>query len=116
MIGLDNLMKRKGVLAAGQFSSDGKVVRATGELSKAQMEQVALVCSLQQRDVEMSSLDLSSATEMDWEGSGGWVLWSGRYALCVSGDTGVIVEASKADFNQLMVDLYGPPAGGTPLM
>ena len=44
------------------------------------------------------------------------MLWSGRYALCVSGDTGVIVEASKADFNQLMVDLYGPPAGGTPLM
>jgi roadblock/LC7 domain-containing protein len=116
MIGLDNLMKRKGVIAAGQFSSDGKVVRAAGDLSTSQMEQVALLCSLQERDADLSGRGMSDATGLNWDGLNGWMVWSGQYALCVSGDTGVIVEASKADFNQLMVDLFGQPAGGMPLM
>ncbi len=115
MIGLDRLMKQKGVIAAGQFSSDGEVIRAEGKLTAAQMKQVALLCSLQTRDSLQSGQELSAATGLDWEGLNGWVVWSGKHAICVSGDTGVIVEASKADFNQIMVDLFGPPAGGTPV-
>jgi roadblock/LC7 domain-containing protein len=115
MIGLDKLMKRKGVVAAGQFSSEGKVVRAVGDLSPQQMEQVALLCVLQSKDAKVSSSELSQATGLSWEGLNGWVIWSGKYALCVSDRTGVIVEAARADFNQLMVDLYGPPAGGMPV-
>jgi roadblock/LC7 domain-containing protein len=114
MIGLDRLMDRRGVVAAGQFSPDGKVVRAVGSLSKDQMEAVARSCANLEKQAWIAATELRDTTKLDWGNLNGWVLWSGKLALCVSGDTGVFVEAGKADFNQLMVDLYGPPSGEHP--
>ena len=114
MIGLDRLLDRRGVLAAGQFSPEGKMVRAVGSLSHEKMEQVAEVCGVHQRNAQDAAGKLGRITSLDWGHLNGWVIWAGKLALCVSGDTGVVVEAAKADFNQLMVDLFGPPAGEHP--
>ena len=114
MIGLDRLLDRRGVLAAGQFSPEGEVVRAVGSLSHEQMEKVAEVCGVHQLHAEDTAAKLARITGLDWSHLNGWVIWAGKLALCVSGNTGVFAEASKADFNQLMVDLFGPPAGEHP--
>ena len=115
MIGLDRLIERKGVLAAGQFSKDGTVLRAVGDMDKEEMKKVAAICLGHAGSAEKTVKDLDAGTSLEWSSLDGWVVWGGRYALCVSGDVGVIVESSKADFNQLMVDLFGPPAGGKPI-
>lgn len=114
MIGLDRLMERKGVLAAGQFAPDGRLLRAVGELSREEMEKVAATCASHEKNSWRAATDLQEGTNLKWGNLNGWVLWAGNLALCVSGDTGVFVEASKADFNQLMVDLFGPPSGEHP--
>jgi len=114
MIGLDRLMERKGVVAAGQFSHDGRVVRAVGDLSKEEMEKVALTCAIHEKNSWKTATDLREDTHLDWGNLNGWVLWAGKLALCVSGTTGVFVDAAQADFNQLMVDLFGPPSGEHP--
>jgi roadblock/LC7 domain-containing protein len=114
MIGLDRLMERKGVLAAGQFTHDGRVIRAVGDLSREEMKTVALTFALHEKNSWKAATDLKEGTRLEWGNLHGWVLWAGNLALCVSGDTGVFVEASKADFNQLLVDLFGPPSGEHP--
>jgi roadblock/LC7 domain-containing protein len=114
MIGIDRLMERRGVLAVGQFSHDGRVIRAVGDLSREEMESVALTCALHEKNSWKAATDLREGTSLEWGNLHGWVLWAGNLALCVSGDTGVFVEASKADFNQLLVDIFGPPAGEHP--
>ncbi len=112
MIGLDRLLERDGVVAAGQFAEDGSVVRCVGELDADAMERVARICATHHQGAKEATEQLDQGTPLAWSGLNGWVLWGGDYALCVSGNTGVFVEATRADFNQLMTDLFGPPAAG----
>ncbi|MBW1806679.1 MAG: DUF2173 family protein [Deltaproteobacteria bacterium] len=112
MIGLDRLMEKDGVVAAGQFAEDGSVVRAVGQLNPEEMKRVAKICAEHSRGAQAMTDELDKETPLEWKGLNGWVLWGGKYALCVSGDTGVFVESTRADFNQLLVDLFGPPAAG----
>jgi len=114
MIGLDRLLNRRGVVAAEMFTEDGRIVRAAGALPKDEMERLARLCARHQRAARDIVAGLDLGTELDWGHLNGWVLWAGRYALCASGDTVALVEAAKADFNQLQVDLFGPPAGEHP--
>lgn len=115
MIGLDRLMKQPGVIAAGQFTSDGQVERSVGALSADELEKVARACVAADAQARATAQALDEASPLDWGSLNGWVLWGAKHALCVSGNTGVIVEATKADFNQLLVDLFGPPAAGMPI-
>jgi len=110
MMGLNQLMKREGVVAAGQFSDDGRVLSAVGELSRKEMQEVARACARHQRGAMDTAVELDLATPLNWHHLNGWVLWAGDLALVVSGETGVFVEATKADFNQLLLDLFGPDA------
>jgi len=115
MIGLDRLLEKPGVLAAGQFSQDGKMERGVGQLDKEQMEQVAAICK---RSVDMLRSvvgDLDETTGMPWKELTGWVVMGGNLALCVSDDGGVIVDTRRVDFNQILVDLFGPTAGEVPV-
>jgi roadblock/LC7 domain-containing protein len=114
MIGLEKLMQRDGVIAAGQFTHDGRVVRAQGNLSEEEMESVARTCAVHERNSWSAATDLREETHLEWGSLNGWVLWAGRLALCVSGTTGVFVDTSKADFNQLLADLSALGSGYHP--
>ena len=114
MIGLDRLMERPGVVAAGQFSEKGEVKRAVGGLTADQMAEIARLCVANEEAAAETVDELNSVTDLNWKGLNGWVIWGGEYALAVSGDTGVFVDATRADFNQLITDLFGPPAAGMP--
>jgi roadblock/LC7 domain-containing protein len=114
MVGLDRLLEQEGVVAAGQFTHDGRVLRAVGDLSKEEMERVAQTCALHEKHSWCAATDLKEDTHLEWGNLNGWVIWAGKFALCVSGTTGVFVEASKADFNQILVDLFGPESAYHP--
>ena len=42
----------------------------------------------------------------------GWTVWGSKYSVVVMGNTRVFVETSRADYNQLMIDLAGSEATG----
>jgi len=115
MIGLDSFLDKPGVLAAGQFSAEGEMVRGVGKLDKEQMEHVAEICKRAANTLGSLTGELETATGMPWNELSGWVLMGGNLALCVTSDAGVIVDSRRADFNQILVDLFGPPAGGVPV-
>ncbi|MBN2225803.1 MAG: DUF2173 family protein [candidate division Zixibacteria bacterium] len=112
MIGLDRIMERKGVIAAGQFSEDGKVIRAVGNMSDDMMTFTAQMCSKQTKSLEISINQFSRASNMEWRPLVGWAVWAGQYAIVVMGNTGIFVDPKYADLNQLMVDLLGSEATG----
>jgi roadblock/LC7 domain-containing protein len=111
VIGLDRLMKIRGVMAAGQFSEDGSITRQVGELP-GDMVESAEPCVRQNHASEDFLSSLNKKSERDWGAMVGWVVWGSKYSVVAVGNTRVFVETKRADLNQLMVDLYGSEATG----
>ncbi len=115
MIGLDRLMEKPGVVAAGQFDERGNIIRKIGDIPDEAREKIAHFLANNSKAMETLAIDLADLTGSEWTPMNGWVLWGGKYALCVMHSTCLVVEAARADFNQLMVDLFLPEAtGGKP--
>ena len=89
MIGLDRLMKIKGVIAAGQFSDDGKVIRAAGALSAEAMAQTAQMCSSQKRRLETEVERYGEISAMNWAPLVGWAVWAGTHTIVVVGNMSI---------------------------
>ncbi len=106
MIGLDRLLKKPGVIAAGQFSEDGLAVRAIGDVTQEQMNQVAQICADLNLNMQQKAKSLDAKTNLPWGDLHGWALMAGELALLVAGDTGVFVKANEAEFNDLFIGLY----------
>jgi roadblock/LC7 domain-containing protein len=111
MIGLDRLMKVKGVVAAGQFSDDGDVIRIVGELPEDLMER-AEPCIRQTLASREFLKSLQNQLPRDFGSLIGWTVWGSKYSIVVVGNTRVFVETSRGDYNQLMIDLAGSEATG----
>jgi len=111
MIGLDRLMKIEGVVAAGQFSEDGKVIRKVGELPDDLMESAEL-CVRQNQTCRDFLNSLNAKLPREYGSLVGWTVWGSRYSIVVIGNTRVFVKTSRGDYNQLMVDLAGSEATG----
>lgn len=117
MIGLDRLMKIPGVVAAGQFSSEGKIIRKLGDIPDNVREQVAQMNAEQTKNLNTKAEILGQLTGFEWTPMAGWMMWGSKYALCVVHNNCVIIESKHADLNQLMVDLFcSEPTGGNPLL
>ena len=111
MIGLDRLMRIKGVVAAGQFSEDGKVIRKVGELPEDLLESAEL-CANQNRASSEFLNDLNNKLPRKYGSLVGWTVWGSKYSVVVVGNTRVFVETGRGDYNQLMIDLAGSEATG----
>jgi roadblock/LC7 domain-containing protein len=111
MIGLDRLMKIEGVVAAGQFSEDGKVIRKVGDLPEDLMESAEL-CVRQNQACHNFLGSLNGQSSREYGSLVGWTVWGSKYSVVVVGNTRVFVETSRGDYNQLMVDLIGSEATG----
>ncbi len=105
MIGLDRLIKKPGVIAAGQFDDNGDIKRAVGEMPDEAKKIFAQVAKDNEQLFKKQCELLSKEIAPEWQPYTGWAMWSGKYAFCIVGRTGVVVEINKADFNQLMIDL-----------
>lgn len=111
MIGLDRLMEVDGVVAAGQFSDDGEVIRKVGELPEDLVTNAGL-CVRQGQNARQFLSSLDARSEREWLPLIGWVVWGGKYSVVVVGNTRVFVETARGDFNQLLIDLAGTEATG----
>jgi len=111
MIGLDRLMKIEGVVAAAQFSEDGKVIRKVGELPEDIMESAELCVRQNQASRDFLG-SLNKKLPREYGSLVGWAVWGSKYSVVVMGNTRVFVETSRADYNQLMIDLAGSEATG----
>jgi len=116
MIGLDRLMKMPGVIAAGQFDSDGKIKRSDGVVSEEMMRVASLIAAKINKTLSYESKNLEKVGGINWKGLNGWAFWTGKYSLCVMNNTGLIVETTKANFNEILVNLIGEgPTGAKPM-
>jgi len=111
MIGLDRLMEVEGVVAAGQFTMTGEVIRKVGKLPEDLMTSAAL-CVQQDDNARQFLTTLDGRSKREWLPLVGWVVWGGKYSVVVVGNTRVFVETARGDFNQLMINLAGSEATG----
>ena len=111
MIGLDRLMKIEGVVAAGQFSEDGNVIRKVGDLPEDLMESAEL-CVRQNQASSDFLKSLNDQLPREYGSLVGWTVWGSKYSVVVVGNTRVFVKTSRGDYNQLMIDLAGSEATG----
>ncbi len=112
MIGLDRLIELKGVIAAGQFTPAGGIVRAVGDVPQDEMEIAARLCADITHRLQQSMDEHAEASSINWRPLVGWAVWSGSYTIFVMGNTGVFVDPKYADLNQLQIDLLGSDATG----
>jgi roadblock/LC7 domain-containing protein len=107
MIGLDRLMKIRGVVAAGQFSESGKVIRKAGLIADELINETAKMCAYQNQKLDELTKLFEIKSKMEWQPLIGWAVWAGRYVVVVMGNTGLFIESKHADLNELMVNLLG---------
>ncbi len=112
MIGLDRLIKIKGVVAAGQFSDTGKVIRKVGVIADEIIEETAKICAYQNQKLNELTKFFEIKATMEWQPLIGWAVWAGKYVVVVMGNTGVFIESKHADLNELIVDLLGTEPTG----
>jgi len=104
-------MEVKGVVAAGQFSEDGQVIRKVGEIPEDLMESAEL-CVNQNRASSEFLNALNNKLPREYGSLVGWIVWGSKYSVVVVGNTRVFVETNRGDYNQLMIDLAGSEATG----
>lgn len=103
MTTLDNLLKLKGVVAAGEFTADGKLIDYKDKMgmSPEMAAMAAQFCATVTMNFNTLAGAFSQLSKMNWEPQQGWMYAGGDYTVAVGGNKGVFVDSAKADFNQL---------------
>ena len=103
MANLDELMKINGVVAAGEFTPDGKLVdfKAKMDMSKDMGALTAQFCATVTMMFNTLAGSYSKMSGMNWVPQHGWMYAGGDWTVAIGGNRGVFIETAKADFNQL---------------
>ncbi len=106
---LNDLIKIDGVVAAGEFTSDGKLVdlKANVEMSPEISEMAAQFCATVTMMFNTLAGSFSQLSQMNWVPQKGWAYSGGDMTVAIGGNKGVFIETAKADFNQLFQVLNG---------
>ena len=109
MATLDNLIKLDGVMAAGEFTADGKLVdfKANMDMPREMAEMSAQFCATVTMLFNTLAGSFSQLSQMNWAPQQGWMYAGGDMTVAIGGNKGVFVETAKADFNQLFRVLVG---------
>src|SRR5919112_545350 len=105
MATLQELLDIEGVGATGEFSLDGSLLdyEAKMDMPEEMAQMIAQYCaavSIMFNTLASSFTDLSG---MNWVPQHGWTCSGGEWTACMGDDgkRGVLVETSKAAFNEL---------------
>ena len=103
MAKLDELLKMDGVLAAGEFTTDGKMVDFKSSMSMpAEIgSMTAQFCATVSMTFNTLAGAYSQLTGMPWTPQQGWAYTGGDMTVAVGGNLGVFIKTEKADFNRL---------------
>lgn len=109
MANLDDLLNLNGVLAAGEFTADGKLVdfKAKIDMSPELAAMSAQFCATVTMLFSTLAGAFSQLSGMSWVPQHGWAYSGGEFTVAVGGTRGVFVETAKADFNELFAALVG---------
>lgn len=109
MATLDELLQIDGVVAAGEFTADGKLVDYKAKMDMS--PEMAAMSAQFTASVTMLFNTLAGAfaqmSGMNWTPQRGWAYTGGDWTVAVGGNKGVFVETAKVDFNKLFQDLVG---------
>lgn len=109
MATLDDLLKINGVVAAGEFTADGKVVayKAKMDMSPEMATMTAQFVATVTMLFNTLAGAFSQQSKMNWVPQQGWAYSGREWTVAVGGNRGVFVETAKADFNKLFEALVG---------
>ena len=109
MATIDELMKINGVVAAGEFSVDGKMVsyKSKMEMSPEMAAMTAQFCATVTMMFNTLAGSFAQLSQMKWVPQQGWMYAGGEWTVAIGGNKGVFMETAKADFNQLFKVLVG---------
>ena len=107
---LDDLLTIEGVVAAGEFTADGKLVdyKAKMDMSPELAAMTAQFCATVTMMFNTLAGAFTQLSKMQWVPQQGWMYAGGDYTVAIGGTRGVFVETAKADFNRLFEALVGP--------
>jgi roadblock/LC7 domain-containing protein len=94
-------MKIGGVVAAGEFADDGRLIDMRGPLTPEIAQAAAQFCGTVNMMFKTLGGAFQQISSMQWTPAQGWAFSGGNYSVCVGGNKGVFVETSKANFNEL---------------
>lgn len=103
MARLDELLKLNGVVVAGEFTADGKLVdyKARMDMSPELAAMTAQFCATVTMMFNTLAGAFSQLSKMNWVPQQGWAYSGGEWTVAIGANRGVFVETAKADFNQL---------------
>jgi len=106
-LSLDELLKFDGVMAAGIFSSEGKLVeyKSRDTMPKEMAEMTAKFCGAVSIMFDALASAYSQLYKMNWVPQNNWMYSGGDWTVMISGTRGVFVEKSKADLKKLFTAL-----------
>jgi roadblock/LC7 domain-containing protein len=109
MATLDDLLKINGVIAAGEFTSDGRLVdfKTKTDMPKDLGVLTAQFCATVTMLFNSLAAAHSKLSGMNWLPQQGWMYAGGEWTVAIGGNRGVFIETAKADFNQLFKILVG---------
>lgn len=109
---LEDLLKLKGVVAAGEFTLDGKLVSYKAnkgyDLTQEQAELTAQFSATVTQVFNTLAGAYTKIKEEAWVPQKGWAYAGGDFSIAVGGTKGVFVKTAEADYNQLFEALVGP--------
>ncbi|MFN3751998.1 MAG: DUF2173 family protein [Thiobacillus sp.] len=102
MSNLNELLKIKGVFAAGSFSDDGKLTGYAGEISEDEAAMAAAMCAANMHMARMQTDGFTAMSgESGWTPATGFSLAGPRFSVCVMGNVGVFARLGEASFNDV---------------
>ena len=103
-LSLDELLKFEGVMAAGIFSPEGKLVdyKSKTGMPKEMAEMTAKFCGAVNMMFDALASAYSQLYKMSWVPQHNWMYSGGDWTVLISGTRGVFVESSKADLEKLL--------------
>ncbi len=108
---LDDLIKIDGVVAAGEFTAEGKLVdyKANMDMPRDMAEMAAQFCATVTMMFNTLAGSFSKLSDMNWVPQQGWTYSGGDMTVAVggAGKKGVFIETAKADLKQLFQVLDG---------
>lgn len=107
MLTLEELLQREGVIAAGEFTPDGKLAdyKAKAGMSKEMAQMTAQFCAAVTGMFNALASAYSELYKMNWLPQQSWLYKGGDWTVIVVGNRGIFVESAKADLNKLLIDL-----------